>query len=129
MRQFRRLDEFAVIMCTFGQHTQDIFCANDREQIRFWITVNGREEDMTTWFGQFITGLNNRGWIRYMFQHFHTGHDIVLTGLFFCELLYWNLTVFNIADTFLLGMDACHIQWRFAHINAQHLSTTARHAF
>ncbi len=43
-----------------------------------------------------------------MFQHFHTGHNIILVRLFFSQLLYRNLAVLNILHIFLLGMQAAN---------------------
>ena len=63
-----------------------------------------------------------------MFQHFQTGHYVILTGALFGDLFCRGLQVLH-RHAGLFRMNACHSQWRFAHVDAGHVSTTAGHAF
>src|SRR5690606_18201512 len=83
---------------------------------------------MATWLDQLVTGLNNRGRIWHMFQHFHAGHNVVLASLFLCQLLDRHLTVFDIADAFLLGMKRRHFRRGSCSIDAKYFGSSESHS-
>ena len=49
-REFRRLDELGVVMSSAWQHLEDVFGADDCEQVRFRVAIEGREKNVAAGF-------------------------------------------------------------------------------
>jgi len=84
---------------------------------------------MAARFHQLPAGPDHRRRVRHVFQHFHARHHIEGLRLLDRQLLHRHLTVFEIVHPGLSGMQASDGQRRFAHVDAQHLRTPARHRF
>ena len=111
-----------------GQQAQHIFRPDNGKHESLGVAVDGAEEYLPAGFDQGGAGTDDRGWVRHVFQHFQTGHHVILTGALFGNLFCRGLQVFH-GHAGLFRMNTGHSQWRFAHVDAGHLGATAGHAF
>ena len=99
-------------------------------QIRFGIAVDGGEKHHAVGFDQFRTGLNDGGWIRNVFHHFHTRYHVKAMRLLGGEVFNADAAVIDIGNVLAGRMGSGGLQGFFRHIDAGHVFCTAfGHAF
>jgi len=74
--KFRWLDEFRVIVRALREQLEEVLCAENGQQVRLWVAIEGGEEDMPAWFDQRCAGGDDACGVRDVLEHFHASDDI-----------------------------------------------------
>src|SRR5512143_375759 len=75
------LDELGVVVGSARQELEDVFGADDGEQVALGVAVERREEHPAARLDQPGAGGNDGGGIGYVLEHFHAGDDVELAGV------------------------------------------------
>src|SRR5690554_5254912 len=126
--KFGRADELVVYMRPAGQHAHHIFGTDNRQGKSLGSPVDGGKEDMPPWLDQTRAGLDHRTGVGYVLEHFHTGHDIELTGVLSGHGFGAGMAVIHL-DTALQRMQARHAEGGFPHVDAGYPGPTVGHGF
>ena len=113
-------------MRPFGQQAQDVLGADNGEHERLGVPVDRREEHVPTGPHQFGAGAHDLRRVRYVLQHFETGHDVILSGLGLGELFSGHAPIVDLGPGFVL-MQLRDRQRRFGHINSGDAGAALRH--
>ena len=125
--QFARPDQLLVLVRAARQHAEHVLGADDREQEGLQVAVDGREEHPAAGLDEVGAGLDDRGRIGHVFEHFHAGHDVEAARLLGRQRLGADLAVLDAARAGLQRMQLRHLERLVGQVDAQHLGALARH--
>ena len=127
-RELRGLEEFRVIVRAARQQAQDVFGADHREQVGLGVAIDGGKKHLSARFDQLRAGADRAGRIGHVFQHFHAGERVVLSGLALRQRFGADFFVVHIQAR-LEQMQHRHLQRLVRKVDALNARAQLRHGF
>ncbi|MCY1442151.1 hypothetical protein D9M71_585030 [compost metagenome] len=110
------------------QQLHDVFGADDGEQVRLRIAVDGREEHLAAGLDHAEAGTDDRRRVWHVLKHFQAGDHVELLGHFLGQGFGGDLPIFDVDARFQL-MQLGNRQRRFAHVDTRHGRAALGHGF
>jgi len=127
-RDFGGLEEARIFMRAARKQLQHVLCAENREQIRFWITIDGREDDPPIAPSQPRTRSDGRPGVRHVLEKLHAGNDVERVRRFSSKTFGSDQAILDLRSRFKL-MQARDPERLFRQIDPGHDGAARRHRF